>query len=86
MKAFALAASLSLFMSVGNATAQMHHWPATDQDPYFKTRHVQRQAPRNPPRDRLPTWTDTTDRYGGYPPNSPEGVRAYWDYMSGYAG
>ena len=75
MKAFALAASLSLFMSVGNATAQIHHWPATDPDPYFKMRDVQRQAPI------LYTWTDGTAHYGGYAPNSQEGDRAFWDYQ-----
>ena len=26
-------------------------------------------------------WTDTSDRYGGFNPNSPEGNRAFWDYI-----
>ena len=26
-------------------------------------------------------WTDSSDPYGGYAPNSPEGNRAFWDYI-----
>lgn len=29
-------------------------------------------------------WTDMSDPYGGYDPNSPEGNRAFWDYMDRY--
>jgi hypothetical protein len=28
-----------------------------------------------------PDFTDTTKPDGGYAPNSPAGVRAYWDYQ-----
>jgi hypothetical protein len=27
---------------------------------------------------------DRSDPYGGYAPNSPEGVRAFWDYQSSH--
>ncbi len=26
-------------------------------------------------------WTDMSKPYGGYDPNSPEGNRAFWDYI-----
>jgi hypothetical protein len=82
MKLFALAASVSLFMSVGNAMAQIHHWPATDPDPYFKKRDLQRYAATKQPEYPLHRWTDTSDPYGGYPRNSRDGNRAFWDYQS----
>jgi hypothetical protein len=28
-----------------------------------------------------PYWTDESDPYGGYSPNSPQGNRAFWDYQ-----
>jgi hypothetical protein len=27
-------------------------------------------------------WTDTSELYGGFDPNSQEGIRAFWEYMS----
>jgi hypothetical protein len=29
-----------------------------------------------------PHWTDLSDPYGGYSPNSPQGNRAFWDYQA----
>jgi hypothetical protein len=28
------------------------------------------------------TWTDLSDQYGGFSPNSQEGSRAFWDYQT----
>lgn len=32
-------------------------------------------------RPRDPYFTDLTRPNGGYPPNSPQGQRAFWDYQ-----
>jgi hypothetical protein len=29
-----------------------------------------------------PGWTDMSDPYGGYDPNSQAGNRAFWDYIA----
>ena len=31
---------------------------------------------------RDPNWTDLSKPHGGYPPNSPQGNRAFWDYQN----
>lgn len=31
-------------------------------------------------------WTDLSDQYGGYGPNTPEGNRAFWDYRARHGG
>lgn len=35
---------------------------------------------------RDPNFTDTTKPNGGYAPNSPEGVRSYWDWVDRWQG
>jgi hypothetical protein len=81
MKRLALAASVLLFMSAGNAMAQIHHWPATDPDPYFKTRVGQTYAPTNHLYYPRRIWTDISVPYLG---NGEESNRAFWAYQSRY--
>ena len=35
---------------------------------------------------RDPDFTDTTSKTGGYRANSPDGVRAFWDYQDRWGG
>lgn len=32
------------------------------------------------------SWTDFSDPYGGYAPDSQEGNRAFWDYQTRHGG
>ena len=35
---------------------------------------------------RAQPWTDMSDPYGGYAPDSQEGTRAFWDYQTRHGG
>jgi hypothetical protein len=39
-------------------------------------------AGASPSMARTSSWTDLSDQYGGFSPNSQEGSRAFWDYQT----